>query len=348
MVGITLLSACKKEPLPELPTGNDPIYTMKGTIDGEEMNLSVGENSVVLRHGIESMNGVKTYYGEMESLTSEDQIRIEVVRPEKEFSGMDYTLFNDGDLPFLVHKKGKIVFDFGGVGNEINNLRIADDNGNFSNVTSHEIEEYGYKTLRLKFDQYQNSNEEFNIILKHGFSDHLMNPDFHVQTQLDTVYLTPNVADEYNHEWYIDGSLVSKDIEYVNNLADGIHEVIHIVRDDFGNEAFKTMLIRQKWSKEFWQMGVNYSGEYDFSSNNYGQVVVSIWKDGEWYRSDRSPSNFDAHFNVNEVTYIPNESGDHPLVSFNCTFSATLVNENQTDSLLLNEMSGKFLLGLAN
>jgi hypothetical protein len=347
VIGIISMTGCKKEQLPELPEGNDPIYTMGGLVNGEEVNMSVGENSVVMRHGISSMNGVKAYFGEMESLTSEDNIRIEFVRPEKEFTGMNYTLFEEGELPFLTHKKGKVKFDFGGVGNELNNLRIADDNGNFANVSTHEIQQYGYKTLRLKFDQYQNSNEEFNIILKHGFSDELMNPNFQVQTQLDTVYLEPLVSD-YNHEWYIDGVLVSREITYTDVLSDGIHQVTHIVRDDSGNESFKTVLIRQKWSKEFWQMDVNYTDEYEFDAYNYGQMVVSMQKDGEWYRSDISSENASNSFTVENVSFIANENGDRPLVAFNFTFDAVLVNESHTDSLILTGMNGQFLLGLEN
>ncbi|MGB1103837.1 MAG: hypothetical protein ACPG21_09435 [Crocinitomicaceae bacterium] len=342
-----MITSCKKQELPELPEGNDPIYKMSGNVNGEIVDLSVGENSVVMRHGISSMNGVKAYYGEMESLTSDDNLRIEFVRPEKEFTGMNYTLFEEGELPFLFHKKGKVKFDFGGVGNELNNLRIADDNGNFANVTTHEIQQYGYKTLRLKFDQYQDSNEEFNIILKHGFDDELMNPDFHVQTQLDTVIIQPIVSD-YHHEWYIDGVLVGREVIYTNVLEDGIHQIIHIVRDDSGNEAFKTVLIRQKWSKEFWQMDVNYTEEYEFSPYNYGQMVVSMEKAGEWYRSDLSIENEMASFDVSDVTFIPNASGDLPLVSFQFNFDAVLVNAAHTDSLILTDMTGRFLLGLEN
>jgi len=35
VIGIISMTGCKKEQLPELPEGNDPIYTMGGLVNGE-------------------------------------------------------------------------------------------------------------------------------------------------------------------------------------------------------------------------------------------------------------------------------------------------------------------------
>ena len=346
MIAVTVVfAACKKEPLPELPEGNDPIYTMSGLVDGDSLNWNVGLESVVLNKGVSEENGVLLYYGEMESITTGEKIRLEFTRQERQKIGTNFNVFRSYNVPFLVHEKGKVEFDFGGVGNEVNNLQIIDSNGNPAKTDNHEIEEFGYHNIRMRFRHY--GGHEFSVLVKHGYQDKDLVSDFHAQGDNDLIILEPKGdAEAYSHEWYIDHTLVSTEMAYEGTAQDGIHTIMHRVFDADGNSSFSNGLFRFKGGKEFWSMKINQSPDYEYEAYNYGRVIVSMYKDGEWYSSDHAVSNKGNHLNANNALFIPNEEEGQPLMSFDYNFSVTLHNDTQTDSLELSNLNGKFLLGL--
>lgn len=345
VIVIAVAAACKKVPLPELPEGNSPIYTMSGLVDGDSLNWDVGLESVVINKGVSEENGVLLYYGEMESISTGEKIRLEFTRQERQKIGTNFNVFKTYNVPFLVHEKGKVEFDFGGVGNEVNNLRIADSKGQFVRTYNHEMPEFGYNNLRIKFDNY--SSQEFNILVKHGYQDKDLISDFHIQGDNDSIILEPKgEAEYYSHEWYIDHALVGTEMEYKGTAQDGIHTVMHRVFDADGNSSYSNSLFRFKGGKEFWSMKINQNPAYEFEAYNYGRVIVSMYKDGEWYSSEHAVSNKGNHLNANNALFIPNEEEGQPLMSFDYNFSVTLHNETQTDSLELSNLNGKFLLGL--
>ena len=128
---ILLFFACTKEPLPVLPEGNNPIYTLKGMMGDDSLHLDVGMETVVLNHGVEDEFGVLSYFSEMESVRDNEKLKIEIVRQELPRNGGTFEIFKANQVPFLVHEKGTVLFDFGGVGNQLNTFQIQNSKFQF-------------------------------------------------------------------------------------------------------------------------------------------------------------------------------------------------------------------------
>lgn len=336
-------AACTKEPLPELPASNGPIYTLNGTLGGEELVMSLGVGDVTVNYGIDELNGMETYYGIMESNNSGEKFKIEFIRQEKPLSGQGYTVFLNENIPFLVHEKGRIQFDFGGVGNQNNFLMLKDKNGNFVSTDILEISEFGNVEMSAIIYDYGNSAFDFNI--KHGYVEQNLISRYSIEGGQNIITLQAE-SENYMDEWYIDGVLVGVDNVFSGSIHDGVHLIEHHVTDTDGNTSFTNGLVRFKGGKRFWNMEANYLPEVAFEPYNYGRVVVSVFKNEEWYRSDIAVSNKNTEMNVSNVSVIPNESKGKPLVGFDLDFSAQLVNQSHTDSISVDDIQGRFCVGL--
>jgi len=332
---------CQKEALPILPEGNDPIYALNGLVDGDSLNLKVGLETVVMNVGVEENKGILTYYGEMENVLKNERFRIEFIRQEEAINAGQHQVFNALSVPFLVHQTGKLNFDFGGVGNQINNFEIRTPSGNFVETDILEVQTYGVHNFEIRFKDYV--SEVFNFQVKHGYEERLINSSYNVQGSANVIYLDASYP-AFMHEWYIDGQLVGTEASYVGSIEDGISEILHKVIDENGNESISRSLVRFKGGKDFWAMKLNYQPEYEFESYNYGRVVVSMFKSDKWYSSSFDLSNKDQQMSVSDILTI--NDVDRRLISCNLAFDAQLKTEDMADSLTLSNINGKFLIGL--
>jgi len=333
---------CTKEPLPILPEGNNPIYTLKGMMDGDSLDFNVGLETVVLTHGIDDEFGVFSSYSEMESVRDNEKIRIEIIRQELPQKGSSVEVFNSSQVPFLVHEKGTVLFDFGGVGNQLNNFQIQDANGYFVNIFGLEISHFGVHTIKAKIDDV--GQQVFHFQVKHGYEDRQLFSSYNVQGSSTEIYLDATHSN-FAHEWYIDNMLVGTDSSYVGNVQDGVHEIVHRVFDIHGNISSTSGLVRFKGGKDFWDMTVNYSPTESFEAYNYGRIIISYFKDDRWYSSAYGLSNRGQKVSVDGVTRLQDDlEGD--LLAFDVAFDAQLFTEDLSDSISLNSVTGKFLIGL--
>ena len=164
IIGVALvLGACKKQELPVLPEGNDPVYKIAGKLDGEELNYIIGETGVAISHGLGDENGLLTYYGEMVSAGSDEKIKLGFIRQETPIVGGEIKVIERKEIPFLVHETVTRTFDFGGVGNQINNMMLLDDVGDFSYMTELELKEFGIFSVPIIFPDY--SMEVFEFVV---------------------------------------------------------------------------------------------------------------------------------------------------------------------------------------
>lgn len=340
----TLLAfSCKKDPLPILPEGNKPIYTLSGMVDEDSLDFKVGLETVVLNRGFEDVFGVLSYYGEIESVRDNEKIRIEILRQEAPLIGSSIEIFKSNQVPLFVHEKGTVVFDFGGVGNQRNNFQIQDAKGYYVNIRELSLSKFGIHTINAKLDDYGQTVFQFQV--KHGYEDRQLFSGYHVQGSATQILLNATHPSS-SHEWYINNQLVGTDSIYVGNVQDGVHEIIHRVFDAYGNVSSTSGLVRFKGGKDFWDMKVNYSPVDTFEPYNYGRMIISYYKNDRWYSSAFGLSNKGKNVNVAGVSLITDEATNEPLVAFDLTFDAQLFTEDFSDSLMLTGMTGKFLIGL--
>ncbi len=111
---VLLIAGCTKEPLPQLNDPNAPEYGFKGNIDGEAFEVEVGDGDANLSFGTSELNGIQTYYGQIDAPSEDFTMRIEVLRPER----MPADLTSEGleiiknDPEFFVHNPACIRLDF--------------------------------------------------------------------------------------------------------------------------------------------------------------------------------------------------------------------------------------------
>jgi hypothetical protein len=338
-----LLVACEKEPYPELPLGNDPIYSVKGLVNSDSLNFTVGLENVDIKSGTSTKNGLTTYYGEMSNAIKNEKIRIEFIQLEKQRTTDGYNVFESEQLSFLVQENAKLIFDFGGVGNQKNNFSLEDKNGNFVNTNTMNLDEFGRIQGRAMFTDY--GSDVFDFSFLHGFENKELISDFTIQGA-ENIILVQALNEFEVNEWYINNMLVGTGSFYSGEIVDGIHQITHRIVDIVGNESSTSKIVRFKGGKDFWEMTANYAPEYTFENYNYGRVVVSMFKNGEWYSSEFTDDNKLENFNMNEIQIIQNQVSGKPFVAFNFNFSCTLENQDKSAELNLSDLTGKFLVGL--
>ena len=343
IVGLAL-TACNKTPIPVLPEGNDPIYMLKGQVNGEDLDYKVGLESVVINRGVKIENGLTTYYGEMESVTNSEKIRVEFIQQETPQSGSDVQVFANLNVPFLVHDSAKVRFDFGGFGGGQGGFfYLLDDGGNMIKGTEHTVHEFGF--LHKKAIFLDVNTEPYIFTIKHGFENNDLISEYVAEGVGDTIHLASKAEYPLN-EWYINGILVGTEVDYTGPIEVGIHRIVHRIMDANGNQSETDGFVRFKDGKQLWDMSIIYEDETEYEANNYGRVIVSMFKNGQWYSSDFAPQNRGKEALIENVQSVPFEAGEEPLVAFDIDFDAVLYNESKTESLTLSNMDGKFIVGL--
>ncbi len=346
IIAVMALGACKKEALPELPNGNAPVYNFTGELDGEKRTFVIGDEGVIMHHGLANENGLITYYGEIESIPTDEKLKIEFIQQETPIVGGELKVVELQKIPFLVHEAATYSFDFGGVANQLNNMMLVNEDGVFELMDEIILSEFGIFTKQIKYPDFS-EDQVYNFVINHGYAGGYLNGEFVSEMRGDSLFVDPVYSAGTRHEWFVDGELVGT-LQNCKVQADpGIYEVKHIVYDIHDNPSVFATVVRIKGGKRLWQMALHSAPEASFETRNYGRVKVSFYKNGEWFYSENSVSNNANFFNVDSLQTVENlEETSLRLLKFDAQFSATLVNQDKTDSLVLSEMIGTFSVGL--
>lgn len=335
-----VLVACKKEPLPELPSDTGPYYSIKGNMDNDQIDLNVGQEGIKIDFGISEINGVESYFGQISSPAYDIEVKIEFVRPEEKVSSTGFNVFDFDNLGFLVHKSGCVNVDFGANLQQLNYMLVKDEEGNFQPMQNLTFEQFGVFERTFKFtDVSQNS---FKIPIQYGYNSTNLNPDFQVTGNGTSVIFAPATT-EGSHQWIVDGNLVSNDAQFSSQFEIGVHIVQHIVTDAYQNSTIFTSLMRISDFVLDWKMSLTPCVQ---DVSNYGKVVVQVTKNGEVYRSDLSHQNTWKSFSVENEELVYDSEFEVNNAVFDFAFDAVVVNESETDSLSLTGMTGRFNIGL--
>lgn len=339
---IVFLVGCKKDPLPVLPDSNEPFYEVRGLVNGDSINWVVGLDDATITHGISEMNGVQTFYGQINSPQDEMALKIEILRPEIFFDGTSIEAIEGSQLVYLVHKPGSVKFNFGMNYSQLNYLLIKDEMNEFL-VNDHiDFDEFGIYNVYLKFTDY--GSESFIVPIKYGFEENELIACFNSSGDGNILHVHP-ITTEGTHQWILNGELVSEEAGFTKEMQNGIHTLTHKITDANFNEAEYTTLIRFVDGNFYWQLKYYYMPPAQASSN-YSKVMVSFMKDGVWYTSSNSSSNLENKFDVSNIETIVDSNFEPMWTMFDFAFKSVLYNETQSDSLYLPEMIGSINVAL--
>ncbi len=340
-VGVVVMTSCKKEQLPDLPDENGPYYHIAGLVDEDSINWKVGVDDTYLSYGQTSINGVESYYGQINSGATGDIIRIEIVRPEIYSNGTEISAFTGANLTYLVHEPGAVKFNFGMNYEQFNYVLVKNDLDLFESANQVAFDQFGSYNIAVKFSDYSLS-ESFVVPIKFGFEDQLLHSGFTSHGEGDTLFLEPTTL-QGQHSWYIDDVLVSSAATYSAQFDDGIYEVKHVFTDVNGNEGDYTTLVRFKNGNHHWQMKYFYVPPAEPTSH-YSNVIVSMKKNGVWYSSVESEINLGNKFAVSNISTEISMGQGTGKTAFDFIFRSLLFNQDQSDSLYLPEMTGRMAI----
>jgi len=330
--------ACNKESIPDLPTENSPYYHISGLINNDSINWQVGVNNCWLNYGQSDVNGVDTYFGQINSADNNNAVRIEVLRPEIYNNGSEIGAITGTALNYLVHKPGSIKFNFGLAYEQFNYVLVKNENGNYEFFNSYQMNEFGCHNLTLRFVDYDDS-KSFTFPVKYGFEDSELDLGFTSLADNTGVNFTANQQDG-QHTWYINDSIVGTEANLYLEMPDGIYTLKHTYKDVNANEGNYATLIRFRNGSFYWRMKYFYIAPTE-SSSNYGKVIVSIKRNGEWYSSDHTLSNLENDFSISNIKTTLSSALSSGKTSFDFVFKSVLYNASQSDSLYLPEMRGR-------
>jgi len=339
---LAVLTACKKEPLPDLPEDNTPFYLINGLMNDDSLSLSVGQEGITFAQGTSTHNGIDSYFGLINSPSDNIEIRMDFTRPQKPMTASGVSVFDYSQLGYLVDSPGCVGFSFGSNQLQANYLEIKDDQNNFESATEIDFDEFGKFDVDMRFSNF--SQEVFTVPVNYGFEENQLNPTFYMIPQGDSVLFSPGEQDG-NHQWFVDGSLASNESTHTSAYTIGIHTVEHKIRDQYGNVSSHFTLMRITDYVLDWKMDMNPCASAPV--NNYGKVIITLVKDGEEYTSRSTPINSSNTFSASNLEFVSKQSGQEPTWAvFDFYFNATLVNQTNTDSLSLENMTGTFNIGL--
>lgn len=337
------ITSCKKEKLPDLPPENDPYYSVRGLVNGDSISWNVGENSVTLSYGADNFNKIESYYGQINNTTDDQTIRIEVLRPEIFASTSGISSVEQGQIPLLTNKSGAIKLNFGISYGQFNYVLVKDDeSNNFAQMNEIDFKEYGVHDLTLKFTDYSPS-ESFTLPVKFGFENQVLKAGFTSNGSGDTLNVLAENTDG-SHQWYLNNVLVSEESGFSKHLEDGIYKLKHVLTDAFGNSADYTTLIRFKEGHFYWQMKYYYIDQPACTSH-YGNIIVSMKKDGVWYSTLHAAQNENSFLTTSNIVTELNNNLKPVSTRFNFDFGTVLYTADQTDSLVLSSFTGKINVG---
>lgn len=335
--------SCKKDPLPELPEENDPYYCIRGLVNGDSINWIAGLDNVTYNYGTGNLNGIETYYGVINSGVNDMAIKIEIVEPEMIYDGASIASIEAGKLNYLVNTNGHYKLNFGMNYEQFNYVLVKNELNDFVFQEQIELTEFGVHEMTLKFTDFSNY-ESFVLPVRYGFEFSELNPYFNSVSEGSTLIVTPE-TEAGIHEWFLDGNLVSDSLVFVKELEDGIYQLRHKLKDEYGNISEHTTLIRMKDGVYYWQLKYFYLPPAE-SVSHYGNVIISMRKNGIWYTSKNCSVNSAKDFTVSNIETILDAQLKPVSTLFDFEFGSMLYNDDQSDSLYLPQMVGSLSVGL--
>lgn len=95
----TILFSCKKDKLPEIPSSNDPVFSVAGDIDGNSFELTAGVENTLMKDEIEIRNNVNYFLAQLSNEVEE--IRFSLADGELDKTNKDWKIENTSTINLL-------------------------------------------------------------------------------------------------------------------------------------------------------------------------------------------------------------------------------------------------------
>lgn len=330
--------SCKKiEPPIDPSQANDPIYLIKGMLNGDSLNLAVNDTTVFISNAPHNINGIEGFSSTISNVKTGFELKVIALKPELLISEAGIQAITNASTNFLVHQPICKSFKFSNGSNQENYTKIS-VNGESFNGNEIQLNEYGKYDVEFNFSNI--GSQSFILPVKLGFKDETLNPYFNVNTTDNKIVLQSENTNA-SSTWLIDGNLISTNSTDSLIISNGIHTITHSVKDTYNNIASYSTLINYH-GHLIWQMSPEYCST-NIVENNFSNIIIEALYQGEKYTSAYNPENLSKEINVTDIEYILDPVTQMPsFVKLNVTFEAQLKSINNSKTVNLTEMKGTF------
>lgn len=98
---VLVITACKKDPIPELPENNSPIYYISGTLNGDKLNYSAGIDNMYMKTNFSYFNNVLQYSAKITDENNYFNIEISDAAIDIPSNNIDFTSISALELAKL-------------------------------------------------------------------------------------------------------------------------------------------------------------------------------------------------------------------------------------------------------
>lgn len=329
------LTACKKE-IKEIPTSNEPVFTIDGTIDSQAINLSVDENTNSFYTSEEYVNGVKFFNGRFVGTDFELEIGLFDGNLDQASNAIE-DLVNVAQLSFLKSSENVLFYATKYFFNNPQNITSIDwyvDNEFYSSNTI-SIKKPGTYNICAHLTYSNSSNK---TICNEVILGYKRNAIFSLEYQLGQ----DNMLDAWIYEgnvpvqsitWFVDGVYESNDFILHKELNQEIYEIKANIVFQNGIERSRSILVDGNKDQNsvidfaFLENLNNLSCDYN--------VKISYKKDGQLFSSDLA-DNTTGKFELISLTYLGKDNLSNDVFKIEANVQANLKSNSTTNSKPIN------------
>lgn len=303
---------CTKDEITPDPPSNDPVFSVKGTIDGHGVNMEAGENNSYMHTGIVELNGVEHYRGALTS--GKDKVQISISDGILDIPQINTDIMSAGEITIAPNHGGDALAVLSV--DLFNNKAFIDEltwniDGDIQTSSTVYITEPGKYEVCADIVFIDGSSASTCNTMLIGYQKNVSPVLKYILGQNDQVLAfieSPN-NEVNNIKWYRNDVLVGEELSYNDSLS-GLMSYALKARIEYFNGSMR--------EREIWVNRINPNFKIEDLSNIENQsnltwdnkAIIEVEVNGNQYVSDPSSPGHKITID-NSWEYGTNEEGDN-------------------------------------
>lgn len=312
VTAVMLFSGCKKDTI-EIPESNDPVFTARGTISGEEFSIVAGDNGAYMHTMTNVENGVNVYSGDLTNGSFGVELGV--------FDGL-LDIVNDQFLLELINNNSPSFAHSNGQPLAVLNKDLIEDlqnihhvnwyvNNVFAGVDVVEIQEPGrYEVCAsVTFNDLSSASYCNELII--GYEEGA-NCSIHSNVSVagDLICSVVNPTDQVTEiNWFLDDVHIGNDIYLDMYVSPELHNLRAEITFSNGAERTKEVIIDgSQANRDLSDFTVFEDNQVQVAPRDFN-VKLAIERNGKYYNSILANNSNSTIELVNIEKYGTNEAG---------------------------------------
>lgn len=323
ILGLLIIVSCKKEKI-ELQDSNEPVFTLNGNFNGEEVSYIAGDDGAYMNTYTSIVNGVNLYSGTIG--TANSSVSIGIYNGNLDFNQV---VLQDviGSIAPLLAQQNQVFFEIHA--SDFLNLSYVQDvewivDGVNTGSDELAITEAGKYQVCAVITYNDLTIDTLCNQLIIGYAVHAeSNVLINTQSGNVTASVTPLIGDISDVFWYIDDNFVGNGLYFYQSVGNNTRELHCKISYTNGLVQDKYMLVN---GSSPGKNAGDFSVLQSLFATNYKQdykLLVSLLKNGVEYRSDLIPNN-SAQILLDNISYFGKNSNGKEVYKADISMSIEL------------------------